>query len=284
MSVGATAVTTSAATRGSADRFNSLAGRAGNDAAFVQHRHAIRERARLGDVVRHQDHRALQGRLHARELVVQLPLGDGIERAERLVHQQQRRIRGEGAGEADALALAAGQFVGPAAAIHGRLESDQRQQLVDASGDARRRPAKQLRDQRNVVGDGEVREQAGVLNHVTGPPAQDDRIPLANLTIFDEHSTRIRFDQAIDQSQEGGLAGAAAADQRHGLVGANRQRQLVQHTAPASTGGDVFKRDGGSGQVAECTTSSTASAARSLAPGPPSRLRTSASDAIMRAR
>ncbi len=72
----------------------------------------------------------------------------GVERAERLVHQEQRRIRGERAGQADALPLAAGQFIGPAAAIVGGLESDQRQQLVDASRETRRRPAEQSRHER----------------------------------------------------------------------------------------------------------------------------------------
>ncbi len=74
----------------------------------------------------------MQRRLQPLELDVQLRLGDRIERAERLVHQQQRRIRGQRARQADALPLSARQFVGPSIAVGRRRQADHRQQLVDA--------------------------------------------------------------------------------------------------------------------------------------------------------
>ena len=46
-------------------------------------------------------------RLDAAELLLQLPARDRIERAERFVHQQHRRIGGERARHADALTLTA---------------------------------------------------------------------------------------------------------------------------------------------------------------------------------
>ena len=76
----------------------------------------------------------------AHETRVQLGARDRIERAERLVHQQHRRIGRERARQADALPLAAGQLVRPARAKRRRLEADQRQQFVDARGDTRRVP------------------------------------------------------------------------------------------------------------------------------------------------
>ena len=51
-----------------------------------------------------------------------LGAGEGIERAEGLVHQQDAGIGGEGAGEADALALAAGELPGIAGAELGEVE------------------------------------------------------------------------------------------------------------------------------------------------------------------
>ena len=51
--------------------------------------------------------------LDAPELAVQLAARDRIERAERLVHQQDRRIGRERARHADALPLPAGQMLGP---------------------------------------------------------------------------------------------------------------------------------------------------------------------------
>ena len=47
---------------------------------------------------------------------VQFNARDRIERAERLVHQQHRRIGGERARDADALPLSARQLIGPAPA------------------------------------------------------------------------------------------------------------------------------------------------------------------------
>ena len=59
-----------------------------------------------------------------------------VERAERLVEQQELGALGEGAGEGDALALAAGELVRLALGIG--LELDQLQQFVDARRRSRR--------------------------------------------------------------------------------------------------------------------------------------------------
>ena len=45
--------------------------------------------------------------VQAQELVLEPVASDRVDRAERLVHQHQRRVGGQRAGEADALALAA---------------------------------------------------------------------------------------------------------------------------------------------------------------------------------
>ena len=63
---------------------------------------------------------------------------DRVDRAERLVHQQQRRIGGERARDADALALAAGQLVRVAVGDLVGVERDQLEQLVHARVDPRR--------------------------------------------------------------------------------------------------------------------------------------------------
>ena len=54
--------------------------------------------------------------LEAEELVLQALAGDRVDGAERLVHEHQRRVGGQGAGHADALALAAGELAGVALA------------------------------------------------------------------------------------------------------------------------------------------------------------------------
>ena len=70
-------------------------------------------------------------RLQAQELVLQALAVDRVDRAERLVHQHQRRVGGERAGHADALALAAGELRGIARG-HLLRQADQVEQLLDA--------------------------------------------------------------------------------------------------------------------------------------------------------
>ena len=64
------------------------------------------------------------------ELVLQPVPRDRVDRAERLVHQQHRRVGGERPGHADPLALAAGELVRVAVAVRRRVEADQLEQLV----------------------------------------------------------------------------------------------------------------------------------------------------------
>ena len=113
--------------------------------------------------------------LDAEELVLQPGPGDGVDRAERLVHQQHRRVGGERAGDADALALPAGELRGVAAAVRARVEADQLEQLVDARLGRVAAPAEQVGDGRDVRADRLVREQPDLLDHVAHAPAQLDR-------------------------------------------------------------------------------------------------------------
>ena len=62
--------------------------------------------------------------LQAQELVLQPLAVDRVDRAERLVHQHQRRVGGERAGHADALALAAGELRRVAVAPCRPVEAD----------------------------------------------------------------------------------------------------------------------------------------------------------------
>ncbi len=71
--------------------------------------------------------------------------------AERLVHQHQRRVGGERARDADALALPAGELRRVAAAELAGVEADQLEQLVHARGDPLLVPAEQPRHGRDVL-------------------------------------------------------------------------------------------------------------------------------------
>ena len=82
----------------------------GEDPALLEDRDPVAHLDRLVDVVGDEDDRLAQLGLEAQELVLQPLAVDRVDRAERLVHQHQRRVGRERAGDADALALAAGQL------------------------------------------------------------------------------------------------------------------------------------------------------------------------------
>ena len=98
---------------------------------------AVAHLDRLVDVVGDEHDRLADLRLQAQELVLQPLAVDRVDRAERLVHQHQRRVGGERARDADALALAAGELRRVAVAHVGRASDDQLEQLVDARARSR---------------------------------------------------------------------------------------------------------------------------------------------------
>ena len=83
---------------------------------------------RLVDVVRDEDDGLANLPLQAQELVLQPRTHDRVDRAERLVHQHQGRVRCEGAREPDALALPAGELRRKPLRV-GRVETDELEQL-----------------------------------------------------------------------------------------------------------------------------------------------------------
>ena len=98
--------------------------------------------------------------------------------------QHHRRVGGERAGEADALPLPAGELRRVAVPVTG-LEPDELEQLVDALPDPRPRPAEQARDDRDVVSDRHVREEADLLDHVADPAPELGRVQGADAAAGD---------------------------------------------------------------------------------------------------
>ena len=110
-----------------------------------------------------------------------------IERAERLVHQQDRRIGGERAGNADALRLPARQLARIAPGVVSGIEPDHLEQLERTLVPPFDRPAQETRNDADVLLDRHVRKQADLLDHVADLPAQRDRVELARVLAVDEH-------------------------------------------------------------------------------------------------
>src|SRR6267143_1301891 len=82
-----------------------------DDSAIFEKNDARGEKERFAKVVGDKDDGFAETAGEGAEFALKLGAGDGIESAERLVHEENGRIGGKGASDADALTLAAGEFV-----------------------------------------------------------------------------------------------------------------------------------------------------------------------------
>ena len=134
--------------------------------ADAQHDHASGQNQRLVHVVRHEKHGLLQGAAGLPDLEQHVLLarpGDGVECAERFVHEQDRRIHCQCACNGGALAHAAGKFAGEFAS--GVCQTDHRQVVVgdlSAFGAGKIRTGL-LQCEDDIVGAGAPREEAVIL-------------------------------------------------------------------------------------------------------------------------
>ena len=82
-----------------------------HDAAEIEHHHAMRNLAHDGQVVADEDHRHAEIGLQLHDQVDDLRLDGNVERADGLVADDELGLDDHGARDADALVLAAGEFV-----------------------------------------------------------------------------------------------------------------------------------------------------------------------------
>src|SRR5260370_13501982 len=92
-----------------------LRGSAGDDAAGFEQDDARGKQQGFAQIVSDEHDGLAKAAGECAEFALELGAGDGIECAEGLVHEKNGWISSEGAGNADALALAAGKFAGAAA-------------------------------------------------------------------------------------------------------------------------------------------------------------------------
>jgi hypothetical protein len=170
----------------------------------------------------HQDRHALRGDLadHGQHLADQLR----VQRAGDLVEQQHSRPHGQGPGDGHPLLLAAGEPVGVLAGLVGQTDAGQeRPGLLLRLG--LRAAVHDRGSQGHVVQHGQVREQVVGLEHHAEPAADlvgvDPRI--GDVLAVEEHLPVVDGLEQAGAAQQGGLARARAADQRHHLVLAHGQ-------------------------------------------------------------
>ena len=105
-----------------------------NDFPLIHHDDAVREVADHAEVVGDENHGQVEVLAKAFEEIEDLGLDGDIERGDRLIGDDELGLRGEGAGDGDTLALAAGEFVG-VLFLEAGVETDGFHQSGDAAGE-----------------------------------------------------------------------------------------------------------------------------------------------------
>ena len=204
--------------------------------ALPQHRDPVAEPHGLLDVVGHEDDGLVQLGLQPQELALQPLARDRVDGAERLVHEQHRRVGGQGPCDPDPLALAAGELVRVARGVRRWVEADQLEQLADAGLALVLRPAEQVRDGGDVLRDGLVREQPDLLDDVADAAAHLHRVPVGDVTAVDEDPPAGGLDEPVDHAHGRGLAAARRSHQHAQLAGGDVQGQLGHRHRPVRVG------------------------------------------------
>ncbi len=147
----------------------------------------------------------------------------GVEGAEGLVEEQERGPRGEGAGEGDALPLAARELGRVAAAE--RVELHEAEQLVDDGVDLFLRALPDLEAKGDVLAHRHVTEERVVLED------EADGAVLHALAVGDdaaqEHLAAIRLFEPGDDAEDGALPAAARPEERDQLARGTSEGDVV---------------------------------------------------------
>ena len=168
---------------------------------------------------------------------------DRVDRAERLVHQHHRRVGGQRPGDADPLLLAAGEL-GRVALGELRGQPDPLEQLHRRGPGLLLVLAQQQRDGGDVVDDGAVREQPGVLDDVADAAAQLGLVEAAGVLVVEHDPARGRLDHPVDHPQRRRLAAAGRPDEDGDLPGRRLERQRLDgHRAVGVLLADLVEPD-----------------------------------------
>ena len=159
------------------------------------------------------------------------PLRLRIERCRRLVHQEDRGVADDGAGDRDALALARRQRLS-ALPDHRVVPIAEPVDELVGVGHPRRlhdlAPTGARTAVGNVLPDGRVEEHR-ILLHETHLVAQRLERVAPHVAAVDGEPAAPQVVQPRDERDERGLAAAGGPDERHGLPWFDHQRGVLQH-------------------------------------------------------
>ena len=147
-----------------------------------------------------------------------------VECPERLVHQQQARMRHQRPRHGDPLLLAAGQL--SRVAVAEMAELHQGEHLVDPTAGLLARKARaHAQGKAHIVGDRHVRKQRVGLEHHADIALV--RRHIGNRALVQQDVAGIGGKKSGDQIEGGGLARSAGAEQGHEGAGRNVERDLI---------------------------------------------------------
>ena len=196
-------------------------------AADVEDDDPVAEFDGLVEVVRDEDDRLVEFGLDMDKLVLETLAGDGIHGAEWLVHEEDRRVRGEGACHADALLLASRELLGVTAAIFAGFERNEVQKFVDAFGYPLLVPSEEFGDDGDVFSDRHMREEASCLDDVADVAAQFVAVHLRDVVAVDDDAAGCGLDEPVDHLQRRRFAAPRRADEHDCLAGGDFKREMV---------------------------------------------------------
>ena len=133
-------------------------------------------RQRLANIVGDENNGLPKALLQGSELLLNFCPGQRIERAERFVHQEDGRVGRQRSCHANSLALASGKLTWIAAAERSGIKRNHSEKFFDAPACSLGRPGLQLRQEADVVLNGEMRKQANFLNDIPDSPPQADGV------------------------------------------------------------------------------------------------------------
>mmetsp|Transcript_6384 Transcript_6384/g.26028 ORF Transcript_6384/g.26028 Transcript_6384/m.26028 type:complete len:371 (+) Transcript_6384:3-1115(+) len=215
-----------------------LVGRAfGEHGALADDVGAVADAQGLADVVVRDQH-ADAARLQEADDALDLQHRDRVDARERLVQQDEARLRGQGPGDLDPAAFTAGQRRrrAVAQALDGQVVQQATQQFIDAR--LAQGPAAlvhlQLQHRADVLLDRQLAEDRGLLRQIAQaqPCAGVDGQAL-HLGAVDADHAGVRAHQADDHVEAGRLAGAIGAQQADDLAAVHAHMDVLDHLAHA---------------------------------------------------
>ena len=196
-------------------------------------------------VVRDVDEGAVGIRVQALELGAHLLTQLRVQVAQRLIHEEHLRAGREGAGDGDALLLAAGKLGG--VALFKLLDLEQGEQLVHAPADARLIPLEHLQTEGDVFIHRHVRPERVVLEQkadVAFVRRQVDALfGIENRHAVDQNPAAGRRFKPGDHAQGGRFAAAGGAEQGDEAAILNLQIQILHGDEFVKALGDVLQNN-----------------------------------------